>query len=146
MNKDTKSRDKVYWLLNASFEEQKKFFIDIDFEFGDGNQEYLCKFVDFDFIDQELGDIANWIEASEDRTIELNNGAKPTDDEYEEYYQSRLKEFVHDGDVPGYYTVQIEVEGQKLIVIYSAYGFSFSGVHYEFEGVFKTTSEAIKTF
>lgn len=143
MKKDQLTDNKVDWLLNASFEVQEKFFVDIDFDYADGNQEYLCKFVDNDLIDLELHDIANWIEVSEKRYVELDSGAKPTEDEYEKYYQLRLKEFAHDGDIAGYYTVQIEYEGQTLFVFYSASGYSFSGVDYEFEGVFRTTSEGI---
>ena len=143
MQKEQLTDNKVDWLLNASFDEREKFFVDIDFDYADSNQEYLCKFVDNDLIDIELHDIANWIEVSEKRYAELNSGAKPTEDEYEKYYQLRLKELAHDGDIAGYYTVQIEYEGQTLFVFYSASGYSFSAVDYEFEGVFRTTSEGI---
>jgi len=143
MKKEMSPKEKVDWLLNASFEEQEKFFVDIDFDYADGNQEYLCKFVDNDLIDQELDDIVNWIEVSEKRAFELNSGAKPTEDEYEKYYQARLNEFAYDGDIAGYYTVKIEYERQTLFVFYSASGFSFTEVDYEFAGVFRTTSAGI---
>lgn len=104
----------------------------------------LCKFIDNDIIDYPIDGITDWIEVSSVRQIELDNGANPTDEEYEEFYQARINEFKHDGDTKGFYTIKIEYEGAYIFVFYSEAGHSFNDLEYEFAGVFRSIEDGIE--